>query len=224
MVVPNGVKFPDTIPPRMSSAGIVVLDGTATLEPEPRKLRVGFVGRIVPIKDVITLIRAVAIAKDQVDMEMWMIGPDSEDAGYATRCKELVTQLGLQDIFMFLGSRQMAEMYPQLDLVLLTSLSEGQPLVILEAYAYGVPVIATDVGACREMCEGGDAADRALGPSGICTRAANPRETAAAIVKLGRNRDLRKKMGVAARARVTARYQFQRLVSSYETIYARMAG
>ena len=224
-IVPNGVKFPDKPTPRLSSAGIEVLDeSTITREPEVRKFRVGFVGRIVPIKDVITLIRAVAIAKDQVDMEMWMIGPDSEDAGYATRCKELVTQLGLEGIFKFLGSRQMAEMYPQLDVVLLTSLSEGQPLVILEAYAHGVPVIATDVGACREMCEGGDAGDRALGPSGICTRAANPRETAAAIVKLGRNRDLRKKMGANARARITARYQFQRLVSSYETIYARMAG
>ena len=67
----------------------------------------------------------------------------------------------------------------QLDVVVLTSLSEGQPLVILEAYAAGLPVVATYVGACRELIEGGDEADRALGPSGIVTRVANPAETAA---------------------------------------------
>ena len=228
MVVPNGVKCPDVIPPRVhSSAAIEVVERVGpnpAAAPSPRRLRVGFVGRIVPIKDVLTLIRAVAIAKDQCDLEMWMIGPDSEDAAYATRCKELVTQLGCDETFKFLGSRQMSDMYPQLDVVLLTSLSEGQPLVILEAYAYGVPVIATDVGACRELCEGGDAADKALGPSGICTRAANPRETANAIIKLARNPELRKKMGKSARARVAARYEFQQLVSSYESLYSRMAG
>ena len=229
LVVPNGVKCPDPSllpPPTMPAVEPVATMVSPPVEPAPapRPLRIGFVGRIVPIKDVITLIRAVGIAREQVDFEMWMIGPENEDAGYARRCHELVTQLGLDDTFKFLGSQPMAQMYPQLDVVLLTSLSEGQPLVILEAYAYGVPVIATDVGACRELIEGGDEADRALGPSGICTRAANPPATAAAIVKLARDRSLRKAMGKAARARVAARYQFQQLVTSYEKLYQRWAG
>ena len=215
MVVPNGVKCPDVS---------AVAAAAPAEDPTPRPLRIGFVGRIVPIKDVMTLIRAIAIARETVDLEMWMIGPDNEDAGYATRCKQLVTQLGLDDTFKFLGSQQMAHIYPQLDVVLLTSLSEGQPLVILEAYAHGVPVIATDVGACRELCEGGDDVDRALGPSGICTRAANPTATAAAIRRLAKDPELRKAMGKAARARVQARYQFQQVVNSYETLYSRMAG
>ncbi len=220
IVVPNGVKCPD--PATVAAATPPASD----LGPDaaPRKLRIGFVGRIVPIKDVITLIKAIAIAREQVDLEMWMIGPDNEDAGYARRCHDLVTSLGLDDCFKFLGSQPMAQIYPQLDVVLLTSLSEGQPLVILEAYAHGIPVIATDVGACRELCEGGDAVDRALGPSGICTRAANPAATAAAIRTLARDPALRAAMGKAARARVAARYQFQHVVSSYESLYSRMAG
>lgn len=215
MVVPNGVKTPEAVePPPVREA---VGEGG-------RKLRVGFVGRIVPIKDVITLVKAVGIAREQVDFEMWMIGPENEDPAYAQRCHELVTQLGLEETFKFLGSQPMAQMYPQLDVVLLTSLSEGQPLVILEAYAHGIPVIATDVGACRELCEGGDGADKALGPSGICTRAANPRETAAAITRLAKDGELRARMGKAARARVALRYQFQQVVSSYENLYSQMAG
>ena len=70
---------------------------------------------------------------------------------------------------------------------MLTSFSEGQPLVILEAYACGLPVIATDVGACREMIEGRTEEDRGIGPSGIVTRVATPQETAAALVRLARD-------------------------------------
>lgn len=215
VVVPNGVAWapPDVAPAAQSNKPDA--DGLAKARP----LRVGFVGRVVPIKDVITLIRAVAIAREQVELEVWIIGPQDEDAGYAARCRALCTTLGLDDTIKFLGPQPVAQLYPELDVVLLTSLSEGQPLVMLEAYAAGVPVIATDVGACREMIEGGDELDRRLGPSGICTRVANPAATAAALVTMAREPERRAAMGRAARARVSARYQLQQVVASYETLY-----
>ncbi len=216
MVVPNGVRWgtPAVEPP------------PPVVEPRPRtgKLQVGFVGRVVPIKDVLTLIRAVGLARDQVDLEVLIIGPEDEDAIYAERCHALVTSLGLDNVIRFLGPQPMAEWYPKLDVVLLTSLSEGQPLVILEAYAAGVPVIATDVGACREMIEGGDEVDRVFGPSGLVTRVANPASTAAAICLLATNPELRATMGRAALSRVAGRYQLQQVVASYDALYARMAG
>jgi glycosyltransferase involved in cell wall biosynthesis len=175
----------------------------------------------VPIKDVITLIRACHLAREQVDVEMWIVGPDDEDRAYAERCHGLVRTLGLEDTLRFLGPQRVAEIYPQLDVLLLTSRSEGQPLVILEAYAAGLPVISTDVGGCRELIEGGDDADRALGPSGIVTRVASPADTAAALITLARDPDLRRAMGRAALARVTARYQFREVVASYDALYAR---
>lgn len=210
-VVPNGVRFgePAPAPPAPRPA-------------TPGRMRVGFVGRVVPIKDVITLIRAVGLAREQVDLEVWIIGPQDEDPHYAARCRALCTSLGLDEVVKFLGPQPVATMYPELDVVLLTSLSEGQPLVILEAYAASVPVIATDVGACRELIEGGDV-DRKLGPSGICTRVANPASTAAALIKLARNPELRAAMGRAALARVTARYQLQQVVASYDSLYRRVA-
>jgi glycosyltransferase involved in cell wall biosynthesis len=185
-------------------------------------LRVGFVGRVVPIKDVITLIRAVGLAREQVDLEVWIIGPQDEDPTYAARCRALVESLELTETIKFLGPQPVAQMYPQLDVVLLTSLSEGQPLVMLEAYSAGVPCIATDVGACRELIEGGDELDRKLGPSGIVTRVANPAMTAAALCLLARDPARRRAMGQAAKARVAARYQLQQVVASYETLYASM--
>ncbi len=211
VVVPNGVTF-----------GELPVKDEPPDAPAPRPMRIGFVGRVVPIKDVITLVKAVAIAREQVPIEVWIIGPQDEDAAYSARCRALCTQLGLDDTIKFLGPQPVSKMYPQLDVVLLTSLSEGQPLVILEAYAAGVPVISSDAGCCRELIEGGDELDRRLGPSGICTRIANPAESAAAIIRLARDPELRMQMGKAARARVAARYNMQQLVASYETLYSRM--
>jgi glycosyltransferase involved in cell wall biosynthesis len=212
-VVPNGVDpelWRPATPPAKPAA-------TAS-----RCMRVGFVGRVVPIKDVITLIRACALARAQVELEVWIVGPEDEDKAYAERCHALVHMLGLEDHIKFLGSQRVAEIYPQLDVVLLTSLSEGQPLVILEAYAAGLPVIATYVGACRELIEGSDEADKQLGASGIVTRVANPAETAAALVRLAKHPELRVAMGRAGMARVAARYQLRQVVASYESLYASM--
>jgi glycosyltransferase involved in cell wall biosynthesis len=107
--------------------------------------------------------------------------------------------------------------------VVLTSFSEGQPLVMLEAYASGVPVVATDVGACREMIEGRTDEDRRLGPSGFVTRVATPKETASALVKLARDGELRRRMGAAGRKRVTAYYQKRDMLAAYRAVYRAMA-
>lgn len=208
-VVPNGVDGERFRAPEKSLA-----------RAHERPMRVGFVGRVVPIKDVVTLIRACKLASEQVELEVWIVGPEDEDPKYAERCRKLVQLMGLEDTIKFLGRQPMAEMYPQLDCLLLTSISEGQPLVILEAYAAGLPVIATDVGACRELIEGGDDDDRDLGASGIVTRVANPIETAGALVTLANAPELRHQMGRAGLQRVSARYRQQQVVDTYDALYA----
>ena len=195
-------------------------------EPKDGVIRVGFVGRVVPIKDVITLIRACAMARveagSDLPLEFWIIGPEDEDPSYANRCRALATSLGLDGHLKFLGRQPMAEMYPQIDMLVLTSISEGQPLVILEAFAGRVPVIATDVGACRELIEGCDAEDRKLGPAGIVTRVANPPETAAAMVRLARETERRLAMGEAGARRVAARYRQEQVIHRYDRLYEAM--
>ena len=173
----------------------------------PAQLRVGFVGRVVPIKDVVTFIKACDLALRSVDLDVRIIGPIDEDPAYVARCRALVERLGREEQIRFVGPKPPSEIYGDLDLVVLTSFSEGQPLVILEAYACGVPVIATDVGACREMIEGRTAEDRALGPSGIVCPVASPTRTAAALVLLAHDERLRRRMGEAGRRRVTIYYQ-----------------
>ena len=117
------------------------------------------------------------------------------------------------------GARPIERIYPEIDILVLTSFSEGQPLVILEANAAGIPVVASDVGACRDLLEGRNNVDRRIGPSGIVTRLAAPEETAAAIVRLARDPELRRLMGAAGRRRVATYYRKSATVSTYRALY-----
>ena len=208
LVVPNGIDL-DAFHERMGRAG------PAT----PRRVTIGFVGRVVPIKDIITFIRACYLARTAVDVDARVFGTIDEDPQYARRCRRLVAKLGLEQMIRFEASKPIERIYPEIDVVVLTSLSEGQPLVILEAGAAGIPVVASDVGACRELIEGRGEEDRRLGPSGIMTRLAAPEETAAAIVRLARDRELRRQMGAAGRRRVAAYYRESATLALYRGLY-----
>jgi len=216
-IVPNGVDAPTSD----GSNG----DHQAPAPPEPddrRALRVGFVGRLVPIKDVVAFIKACSLAMAEVELRVSIIGPAGEDPAYARRCLTLVETLGLTSSVTFTGPQPAHLIYSDLDVVVLTSFSEGQPLVILEAYAAGLPVIATDVGACREMIEGRSAPDRLLGESGVVTRVGTPSETAAALVCLARDPRLRRRLGAAGRKRVLGFYRRQDMIESYRNLYRDM--
>lgn len=100
--------------------------------------------------------------------------------------QKLSKNLFLEDVVEFLGRQNVREYYPKLDLLLLSSVSEGQPLVILEAMAAGVPIVATDVGACKEMVYDEE------GQCGIIVPPKNHIMMAKAILKLYEDAELRK--------------------------------
>ena len=133
-------------------------------------------------------------------------------------------RIGVAERVEFTGRVDVKQIYPRIDVLVLTSISEGLPLVILEAAAAGIPVVSTDVGACRELLEGSQPADRALGASGLVTGLADPGATAQAILSLARDAGLREEMGRAARNRVRAHYQESDLIRRYREIYADMIG
>jgi polysaccharide biosynthesis protein PelF len=208
LVVPNGLN-------------VEALAALPRVEAAAGEFRVGFVGRVVPIKDVKTFIRAFKIVKGALSGARAVIaGPGDEDPEYLEECKTLAATLSVTERVEFTGRVDVKEIYPRIDVLVLTSISEGLPLVVLEAAAAGLPVVATDVGACRELLEGRLPADRALGPSGFVTGLADPGATAQAILSLARDAGLRDEMGQAAQARVRAYYQEADLIRSYREIYA----
>lgn len=88
------------------------------------------------------------------DAKLWIIGPTDEDEEYFEECKDLVENLDMEKYITFTGRVDVREYYSFLDLLLLTSISEGQPLSILEGLSSGIPFIATDVGNCCEILQG----------------------------------------------------------------------
>ena len=80
-----------------------------------------------------------------------MGGVDDEE--YAAECHALVDTLGVRDL-IFTGRVDVVEYMEKLDFTILTSISEGQPLSVLESLAARRPCVTTEVGCCRELLEG----------------------------------------------------------------------
>jgi glycosyltransferase involved in cell wall biosynthesis len=206
-VIPNGIN-------------LGVFSGYREPKAAGETFQVGFVGRVVPIKDVKTFIRACRIVHGALpNTHFPIMGPTEEDEDYFEECKGMVEMLGLQECVEFTGRVDVRKAYPEMDVVVLTSVSEAQPLVILEANTCGVPSIATDVGACSELLNGRTADDIALGPGGLVTPIADPQATAEAILKILTEPGLIEKMGKSGTERVKRYYSEQDLNFAYLELY-----
>jgi glycosyltransferase involved in cell wall biosynthesis len=180
----------------------------------------GFIGRVVPIKDVKTFIQAMkAVVARCPEAQGWIVGPTSEDESYAAECRELSATLGLERHVRFVGFRPPGEVLPGLGLLVLTSVSEALPLVVLEAFASGLPVLTTDVGACRELVLGRTREDRALGAAGAVVPIADPEATARAALALLRDRARWAAAQEAAVRRVETYYTERQVIEEYQRIY-----
>ncbi|MCW3038429.1 MAG: hypothetical protein JWM31_334 [Solirubrobacterales bacterium] len=177
-------------------------------------LLVGFVGRVVAIKDVATFLRACAeVAALRDDARFVVVGPMDYEPDYAQRCVELADTLGLGDRIRFTGTCDPAAWYDRMDVLVLTSLSEAQPLVALEAMAAGIPVVATDVGGCRE----------AVGEAGLITPVRSSRATAEAILRIAHDAELAAALGRAGRRRTALAHDPAQIHGAYRELYDRLA-
>ena len=183
------------------------------------------IGRVVPIKDVKTYIEAARILAQQVpDLRAFVIGPTDEDPEYHAECLALVAEYGLETTVIFTGSVNILEYLGSIHVMVLTSLSESQPLVVLEAGAAGIPFVATDVGSCREIIEGRPEENPHLGFGGAITHLADAGEIASAVGALLTGHERRHKAGAALRARVSAHYRSEQAAGAYRELYAKLCG
>jgi glycosyltransferase involved in cell wall biosynthesis len=186
------------------------------------KFHIGLVGRVVPIKDIKTFLNACKIVAERLGpsaLRASIIGPVDEDPIYAGQCAEMIRGLHLEPIVTLVGKTDPRPFYETLDVSVLTSLSEGQPMVALESMACGIPVVSTDVGCCRELLEGRPGADQDLGPSGIVTALVDPQDTARALLELAADPERRAMMGGSGRRRVQKYYRLDQVRESYLELY-----
>jgi glycosyltransferase involved in cell wall biosynthesis len=188
-------------------------DDFPELTAEPEVPTLSWVGRIDPIKDPETLLRAFAlVVAEMPDARLRLFGsppPGRED--YLERCRALVTDLGIGGGVTFEGRiPKIRDAYAAGHVVVLCSISEGFPYSLIEAMACGRPCVATDVGGVSEAL-----ADDA----GIVVPPRDPAALAAACLRLLRDADQRKRLGAAARQRALEHFTVDRAVRAFDEIY-----
>lgn len=202
--------------------GVDILRFGALRELRPKEIPpvMCLIGRVVPIKDVKTYIRSVStVAEQRPDIEAWIAGPETEDPTYAQECHDLVDQLGLQGKVKFLGFQKLTELLPKVGLVVLSSISEALPLVMLEGYAAGVPSLATDVGSCHQLVYGLPGEDADIGSSGRVVRIADPQALALAALELFNDPAEWHRAAQAGIRRVEKYYAQEMMFSSFGQLY-----
>lgn len=207
LITPNGIDTSD-------------FDDIPVKNGEDTDINVGAILRVTPIKDVKTMINAFYFShRKQPRLKLWIMGPDDEDPEYAADCHELVKALNAENI-IFTGRIHTADYIGRMDMMILTSISEGQPLTILEGFAAKKPCIATNVGNCHGLIYG---EKDSFGDAGIVVSIMNISEITNAILKLADNSELTRQMGENGYRRLMAKYRSEYMVENYKKIYKTLA-
>lgn len=181
---------------------------------------VALIGRVVPIKDIKSFLRSVSMLREHLpDVRALVMGPTDEDEKYYHECKDMVDYLSLQNTVEFTGQVKIDDYLGEIDVIAITSISEAQPLVILEAGAAGIPCVSTDVGACREMLYGHPSEQPKLGAGGEIVPLSNPAAAADAVLRLLTNRHHYADCSAAMRQRVATYYTKEQQHGTYRVLY-----
>jgi len=174
---------------------------------------IGTVGRMQTVKDQLTLTRAflrlLELAPDQkARLRLVLVG----DGPLQAHCREIVAASGAQSLCWFAGTRHdVVDVLQGYDIFVLPSLAEGISNTVLEAMATALPVVATRVGGNPELV--------ADGTTGIMVPASDPEAMAHALLAYVRDPNMRRRHGLAGRARIEREFALHAMVSGYLGVY-----
>jgi glycosyltransferase involved in cell wall biosynthesis len=208
LVIHNGIDLGDFDVPALTTAArerraSVGLDGGPI---------VGFIGRLTPWKDPLTFLRVVAaVRRARPDVRALVVG----DGPLRVEVERAAEALGVASCCRFLGERSdVPALLAAMDVVLLTSVSEGFPFVVLEAMAMERPVVATAVNGVPEIVE--------PGVTGRLVPRGDVEALARATLDVLDAPDAARRMGQAGRRRVVDHFTAQRMVAETQALYLRL--
>lgn len=184
-----------------------------------------YVARVVRIKGLLDLLDAlsVVVERGHSRFELRVMGHADETPEYLERCKSRSVELGLESQVMFMGSQNLKEAFGEVDLVVLPSHNEGQPLVILEAMTAGVPVVGTGVGGMEQLlCDPLERDGVVVGPCGIVIEPHAISDMADAILRMICDQGLYSSFRENGPKRIEHAFQLSDAMSSYTVLYAGM--
>jgi glycosyltransferase involved in cell wall biosynthesis len=185
-------------------------------EPEPahEPPRILYVGLLTPRKGVVDLLTASRLLRERgIVHELRLVGGTPDEGPEA----EAEVRAALDGTARLLGTRppeQMPSAFAEADVFCLPSWWEAMPLSVLEAMAAGLPVVATDVGdVCRAVDEG---------VTGHVVPVRDPERLADALEPLLKDPELRRRMGIAGRARVTEMFSSEVTAEAVSSLYVEL--
>lgn len=183
--------------------------------PDPERPTLVWVGRIDPLKDLLTLIDATALIREAIpNARVLLFGkaPQGNEA-YDAACRARQRELGLEETLQFMGfAKSPQEAYAQGHAVVLSSISEALPFSVIEAMFCGRPVVATGVGGVPEV----------IGDTGRVVLPRDARGLADGCIELLRAPELCAALGERARERALEHYTLNRAAAAYRTAYRRL--
>jgi len=193
-----------------NGTAIPVIDGVRNMAEPPL---IGSVGRLVSQKNFCLLVDAVAeIRRQGKDVRACIVGDGPERSKIAER----IDAQGIRDVFQLPGFDTDTDgWYRKFDVYVNSSTEEGQPISVLEAMAYALPIVACDVGAMRDMI----LTER----EGLIVPPSNVDAMTAALSRLLSDRAFAGKLGNAARERATAQFSIEAVAAQYCAHYRRLA-
>lgn len=170
---------------------------------------IGYIGRLSQEKGVDKLINSVfLLTNNHKNIRLFIIGDGPERSSLEAYSKKL----GLQEYVVFIGYiKDIENIYMNLDLLVLPSLTEGLPNVVLEALSFGVPVVATNVGGLPEIIKSGS--------NGLLVDPGDVIAISEAIGTLILNDNLREKFILEGRKTVCDKYSFKQRMKKIENVY-----
>lgn len=170
---------------------------------------VGAVGRMVPIKNLHLFLDAAAIAHQQNPLIRFVLVGDGE---LRTELENHAEKLNISPVVIFAGwRRDLAQVYADLNAVVISSDNEGTPASLIEAMAAGCPVISTAVGGVPDFVKNGE--------TGRLVPPRDPAALAAAMLNLFAEPQKTEQMAQKAKSMVLKQYNSERLVADIDNLY-----
>jgi glycosyltransferase involved in cell wall biosynthesis len=147
------------------------------------------------------------------DAQLWIVG----DGDLRGQLENLAMKLGVMESVTFFGEQM--DVWPFLasaDLFVLSSVTEGIPISLLEALEAGLPAVVTNVGGMREVAAMTDAV--------LAVQASDPVALAAAMVAMAKSRTELTSLGEKARSCYQKQFTLERMASEYMTLYQHKPG
>lgn len=210
VVVRNGIAVPPSYPWRAETQAL-----RAELGLHGNEKVVGMVANLNrPVKGVGYFVEAMPLIAARVpQVHFLIVGEGRERAEHEARVEELK----ISNRVTFTGYRSdVMRFYPIMDVSVLTSLSEGLSITMLESMSFGIPVVATRVGGNPELVQDGE--------TGFLVPPADPESFARAVIQILTDESLREKMGRQGRMLVESEFSIERVAGQYQRVYKEVLG